>query len=73
MHKETPKPIDDDNATLDEEPKGYSSPPCQRHEIDPAYGGELNRMMPKNNLTGFSTCILKRLTLIRKYIQDTLA
>jgi hypothetical protein len=42
MHKETPKPNEGDNATSVEQPKGFASPPCQRHEIDPAYGGDLS-------------------------------
>ena len=42
MHKETPKLNDGDNATSVEEPKGFASPPCQRHEIDPAYGSDFD-------------------------------
>jgi hypothetical protein len=46
IHEVTPKPIDADNATSVEEPKGFASPPCQRHEIDPAYGGDLTEAEP---------------------------
>jgi len=41
MHQETPKLNDGDNAISIDEPKGFASPPCQRHEIDPSYGGDL--------------------------------
>lgn len=36
-----PKPIDCDDVASLEEPRGFASPPCLRHEIDPAYGGDL--------------------------------
>jgi hypothetical protein len=42
MHKKARNPNDSDNATSIEEPKGFASPPCQRHEIDPAYGVDLD-------------------------------
>ncbi|MDX2419330.1 MAG: hypothetical protein QNK19_17865 [Xanthomonadales bacterium] len=34
-------PNDSDDPPSVEEPKGFASPPCLRHEIDPAYGGDL--------------------------------
>jgi hypothetical protein len=51
MHKKTPKPNEGDNATSVEEPKGFASPPCQRHEIDPAYGGDLSEAEPSSEPT----------------------
>ena len=33
-------PDDSDDNPLIEEPRGFASPPCLRHEIDPAYGGD---------------------------------
>jgi len=29
------------------EPKGFASPPCLRHEIDPVYGGEFAEADPQ--------------------------
>lgn len=40
-----------------EEPQGYASPPCQRHELDPTYGGDEPAAGPSQNLEQMSTAM----------------
>ena len=40
MKQRPPIPGESDDTPSVEEPKGFASPPCLRHEIDPAYGGD---------------------------------
>lgn len=40
MKQRPPITGESDDTPSFEEPKGFASPPCLRHEIDPAYGGD---------------------------------